>query len=88
MINYKQKALEEDFTSTIQDIEVCVKGDFTPADRGVGIDSSYYTVTHIWLPMDMQQQNLIELIGKPIVLSRLESLGNELMSDRQPRSWL
>ena len=78
----KPTALDADFESTIgDDIAVCVKGDYTPVDRSVGIDSPQYCVTHVWLPSDLQQVNILSLTlirtGE-----RLSCEGAKIMSER------
>lgn len=74
--------IDEDFTSTVQDVEICVKGYYEPLDRSVGIESTSYAITHVWLPLDMQQQNIIDLL--PLgVIDRLSDEGNKIISNRK-----
>lgn len=59
----------------------CLTGEYSPAERDVGIDSPSYSAEVIWKLTDTDESDLIDLL-KPIVISGLEDLAALVVRDR------
>ena len=76
----KKKQLIEDFTTTVQDIEICVMGDYTKDEP----DCNYrggYSITKVWLPQDMAAQDIQALLTAEQI-ERISCEGDVIMDER------
>lgn len=68
--------------------EWCLIGEYSPAERDVGIDSPSYRAEAIWKLTDTDETDISDLL-KPIVISGLEDLAVDIiferMNDELPR---
>jgi len=73
----------EDFETTVQDIAVCVKGEYSPADLNVGMPA-YYIIERVWLPQDMAAQDITHILEQiDGVYERIEEEGVKIMGERE-----
>ena len=76
----KKKQLIEDFTTTVQDIEICVMGEYTEEEK----DCNYrggYSIDRIWLSSDPLQQDIQAWFSDEIC-ERIGCEGDAIMKDR------
>ena len=76
----KKKQLIEDFTTTVQDIEICVMGDYTKDEP----DCNYrggYSITKLWIPTDTAANDIQAWFAGDI-LERISCEGDVIMAER------
>ena len=73
-------ALCEDFTITVQDVEVCVQGEYQPREYDTGTFESY-SARRIWIPTDLQAVNIIDFFSAETI-ARIEDEGRSILSER------